>query len=155
METTIWSAYATAAIDPKISKNGNQLLPSGVPSSRRNSGTIVPSFRKIVRCAIRVRCTVVIRPEARSQIYWTMVSIDTFGINRRDERFLAKDLSLREDTPALFSTNRYERPIAHSRGAVHPRVLECCQERTAMENELSRVVNAVATASLIENWIDG
>jgi hypothetical protein len=84
-----------------------------------------------------------------------MVSIDTSGINRRDERFLAKDLSLREDTLALFSTNRYERPIAHSRGAVHPRVLECCQERTAMENELSRVVNAVATASLIENWIDG
>jgi len=57
--------------------------------------------------------------------------------------------------------------------------MECCQERTAIENELSRVVNAVpidvdgtpfaawehrnfarsattvATASLIENWING
>jgi hypothetical protein len=32
--------------------------------------------------------------------------------------------------------------------------MECCQERAAMENELSRVVYAVATASLIENWID-
>jgi hypothetical protein len=28
------------------------------------------------------------------------------------------------------------------------------QQRTTMENELGRVVNAVATASLIENWID-
>jgi hypothetical protein len=56
---------------------------------------------------------------------------------------------------ALFSANRYERPIAHSRGAVHARVTERCQERTAMENELSRVVNAVVTASLIEDWIDG
>jgi len=45
-----------------------------------------------VRCAIRVRCTVVIRPEARRQIYWTMVSIDTFGVNRRDERFLARKI---------------------------------------------------------------
>jgi hypothetical protein len=33
--------------------------------------------------------------------------------------------------------------------------MACCQQRTAMENELSRVVNAVATASLIENWIEG
>ena len=47
------------------------------------------------------------------------------------------------DTLALFSANRYERLIAHSRGAVHPRVVECCQETTGMENELSRVVNAV------------
>ena len=79
----------------------------------------------------------------------------------------------------LISANRYERLIAHSRGAEHPRVVECCQETTAMENELSRVVNGaridldgtpsaawehrnfarsattVATASLIESWIDG
>jgi hypothetical protein len=33
--------------------------------------------------------------------------------------------------------------------------MECCEERTAMENEISRVVDAVATGSLIENWIDG
>jgi len=33
--------------------------------------------------------------------------------------------------------------------------MECCQESTALENEFSRVVKAVATASLIENWIDG
>jgi hypothetical protein len=32
--------------------------------------------------------------------------------------------------------------------------MECCEENTAMENELSRVVSAVASASLIENWID-
>jgi hypothetical protein len=29
-----------------------------------------------VRYAIRVRCTVVIKPEARRQIYWTMVPMD-------------------------------------------------------------------------------
>src|SRR6266852_3476421 len=92
METTIYSAYATAAIDPKIRKNGNQLLPSGVPSSRRNSGKSAPLLGKIVRCAIRVRRTVVSRPEAGRQIYWTMVSIDTFGIKRRDERFLARKI---------------------------------------------------------------
>src|SRR5712672_1304924 len=28
---------------------------------------------------IRMRCTVAIRPEARRQIYWTMVLIDTFS----------------------------------------------------------------------------
>jgi hypothetical protein len=34
--------------------------------------------------------------------------------------------------------------------------MECCQEMTAMEDyELSCVVNAVATARLIENWIYG
>jgi hypothetical protein len=33
--------------------------------------------------------------------------------------------------------------------------MECRQERTALANEFSRVVNAVATASLIENRIDG
>jgi len=33
-------------------------------------------------------------------------------------------------------------------------LMECCQESTAMNNELSRVVNVVATASLIENWIN-
>jgi hypothetical protein len=33
--------------------------------------------------------------------------------------------------------------------------MECCQQRAAMENEISRARNAVATASLIENWIDG
>jgi hypothetical protein len=100
------------------------------------------------------------------------------GINRRDERFLARRICQYLRQLALFSPNRYERPIAHSRGAVHPRVMEFCQERTAIENELSRVVNAVsalmwtapfsarehrnfarrattvATASLIENWID-
>ena len=47
------------------------------------------------------------------------------------------------DTLALFSANRYERPIAHSREEVHPHVVECSQETTAVENELSRVVNAV------------
>jgi hypothetical protein len=77
------------------------------------------------------------------------------GINRRDERFLARKICRYGDPLALFSANQYERPIAHSRGAVHPNVMECCQESTAMENELSRVVNAVATASLIENGIDG
>jgi hypothetical protein len=50
--------------------------------------------------------------------------------------------------------NRYERLIAHSRGAVHPRAMECCRVRTAMESDLRRVVNAVVTASLIENWIE-
>jgi hypothetical protein len=64
------------------------------------------------------------------------------GINRRDERSLARKICRYVRQPALFSANRYERPIAHSRGAVHPSVVECCQERTAMENELSRVVNA-------------
>ena len=76
------------------------------------------------------------------------------GINRRDERFLLEKFVATRDTLALISANRYERPIAHSRGAVHPNVMECCQECTAMENELSRVGNAVATASLIENGID-
>jgi hypothetical protein len=33
--------------------------------------------------------------------------------------------------------------------------MEFGQERTAIENEISRVVNAVAAASLSENWIDG
>jgi hypothetical protein len=33
--------------------------------------------------------------------------------------------------------------------------MECFQQRTAVANELSRFVNAVATASLIEIWIDG
>jgi hypothetical protein len=32
--------------------------------------------------------------------------------------------------------------------------MECCQENTGMEDELRRVVNAVARASLIENCID-
>jgi hypothetical protein len=78
----------------------------------------------------------------------------------------------------LISSNRYERPIAHSRRGAHPCVMECRQERSAIENELSRVVNAlpglrwtallrgggtpelckecddVATTSLIENRID-
>jgi len=56
--------------------------------------------------------------------------------------------------PALFSAIRYERPIAHSREAAHPCVMERCQARTALENWPSRIVNAVATASLIENRID-
>ena len=54
----------------------------------------------------------------------------------------------------LISADRYESPIAHSRGAVHPRVMECCQESTAMNNELSRVVSVVATASVIEKWVN-
>jgi len=33
--------------------------------------------------------------------------------------------------------------------------MECCQEGPSLENELSRVVKVVVTASLIENWIDG
>ena len=86
---------------------------------------------------IRMRCTVAIKPEARRQIYWTMVSIDTLvSID------VTNSFSL-EAFVAIFSANRYERPIAHSRGAAHPRVMEYCQERTAMEIELSRVVNAV------------
>jgi hypothetical protein len=65
------------------------------------------------------------------------------GINRRDERFLARRICRNVRQAGVISANRYERPIAHSRGAVHPRVVKCCQERTAMENELNRVVNAV------------
>ena len=63
---------------------------------------------------------------------------------------------------------------------MHPRVMECCQERTALESELckhrqcgaridvdrtpfaawehrnfARSATAVAVATLIENWIDG
>jgi hypothetical protein len=48
---------------------------------------------------------------------------------------------------ATFSANQYERPIADSRGAVHPHVVERCEERAAMENELSRVVNGAAAAA--------
>jgi hypothetical protein len=78
-----------------------------------------------------------------------MVSIDTLvSISR-------KDLSLCETLRRYFSANRYERPIADSRGAVHPRVVECCEERAAMENELSRIVNGAAAALLIEKWIYG
>ena len=114
-----------------------------------------PSFKKIAHRPIWVRCTVAIKPEARRQIYWTMVLIDTFVINRRDERVLVRKTCRYVRRAGVIFDDQYERPIAHSRGGVHPRVLECCKERTEMENELSRVVNPVATASLIENRIDG
>ena len=68
-----------------------------------------------------------------------MVSVDTLV------SVGAKDLSQRlrrTDTTVQLRT-RVER--------WHPRVMKCCQERTASETELSRVVNGVATASLIEN----
>ena len=76
------------------------------------------------------------------------------GINRRDKRFLARKICRYVRRAGVIFDDQYERPIVHSRGAVHARVLECWQERTAVENELSRVVNAVATVSLIENSID-
>jgi hypothetical protein len=76
-----------------------------------------------------------------------MVSIDTLV------SIGATSASSFETFVATFSANQYERPIADSREAVHPRVVECCEERAAMEDELSRVVNGVATASLIEDWI--
>ena len=77
------------------------------------------------------------------------------GINRRYERSpRSKDLPLRE-TRWRYFRRTYTNVQLHTRvGALHPNVMECCQECTAMENELSRVGNAVATASLIENWID-
>jgi hypothetical protein len=55
----------------------------------------------------------------------------------------------------LKSAHRYEGPIAPSHGAVHPRVYGMLSGRSAMENELSRAVKVVVTASLVENWIDG
>jgi hypothetical protein len=92
---------------------------------------------------------------------------------------LERSVAMR-DTLALFSANRYERPIARSRGAVHPRVMECCQEKdrhgertqprrqcgaridvdgtpfSAWEHRnFAKSPTTVATASLIENWIDG
>jgi hypothetical protein len=83
-----------------------------------------------------------------------MVSIDTLvSIGATCAHSLEKCVT-KWDTLILISANRYESPIAHSRGAAHPRVMECYEGSTAMNNELSRVVNVVATASLIENWIN-
>jgi len=65
------------------------------------------------------------------------------GINRVRALPRSKDLSQREDTLALFSANRYERPIAHSRGAVHPHVMECAKKGPPWRTSFSRVVNAV------------
>ena len=79
------------------------------------------------------------------------------GITRRDERLVASSFErfvATRDTLVLISADRYEGPIAPSHGAVHPRVYGVLPRRNAMENELSRVVKVVVTASLIENWID-
>src|SRR6266853_2873358 len=70
-------------------------------------------------------------------------------------RFLVRKICRYESTLVLKSAHRYEGPIAPSHGTVHPRVYGMLPRRSAMENELSRVVKVVVTASLIENWIDG
>jgi hypothetical protein len=85
-----------------------------------------------------------------------MVSINTLvSIGATNASSLERISRHMSDTLILISANRYESPIAHSRGAVHPRDYGMLPGRSAMENELSRAVKVVVTASLIENWIDG
>jgi hypothetical protein len=58
-----------------------------------------------------------------------MVSIDTLvSIGATSAASLERFVATR-DTLALFSANRYERPIAYSRGAVHPRVMESAAKK--------------------------
>jgi hypothetical protein len=82
-----------------------------------------------------------IKPEARRQIYCTMVSIDTLVSIGGTSPFPARKICRLREWCYFRQTD--------TNVQLHPRVARCilvmewCQESTAIENELSRVVNAV------------
>src|SRR6478735_3949371 len=93
-----------------------------------------------------MRCSIAIKPEARGQIYWTMVSIDTLvsigGTSPSSLGRLAADVIhagviFREPIRTSNCTLRIERCIL---------VLGSAAEKKTIENELSRVVNAVGNS---------
>ena len=77
------------------------------------------------------------------------------GINRRDERFLDRKVCryLRQGGVDFGDPIRRSNcAFAWSRRIL--RVVGCCQERIALENDLSCVGIGVATANVTENWVD-
>jgi hypothetical protein len=103
-----------------------------------------------------MRYTVAIKPEAE-ETNLLDDGVDRYlGVNRRDERFLSGKIC----RYVRHAGGIFGEPIRTSNCALAwcggiLVLWSAAREGTAMENEFGRVVDAVATPSLIENWIDG